>query len=66
MVLVKLIEEGVRRHCRYFKERATWPVTAEKEGTVQEWDSHFSDLKLMVKNPLQKTITMTPWISDAT
>ena len=42
MVLGKIIGEGVRRHCRYFKERATWPITAVKGGTVQEGDSNFN------------------------
>ena len=33
MVLGVLIVEGVMRHRRYVKERATWPITEAKGGT---------------------------------
>ena len=51
MVLGVLIGEGARRHRWYGKERATWPITEVKEGTKQEGNSHFMDLKRRVKKP---------------
>ena len=66
MVLGELIGDRFMRHRRYCKDQATWPIMASNGGTVQDEDSHFNDLKQMVKNILQKTRTTAPWISDAT
>ena len=62
----KLIGKAVRRHRSYFKEQAIWPVLAAKGGTVQEGDSHFSDLQKMANNPSRNTRTAASLISDVT
>ena len=54
MILGELIVEGFRRHCWYFKERDTWPITASKGGMGKEGDLQFNDLKQRVKKPPRK------------
>ena len=67
MVLGELIGEGVMRHRRYCKDRATWPITSVKGCMGQEGDSHFNDLKRRVKKPSRKgRTTMAPCISGST
>ena len=67
MVPGLIIGEGARRHRRYDKELATWPITEVKGGTRQEGDSHFMALKRRVKKTSQREITTSePWISDTT
>ena len=59
MVPGLIIGEGARRHRRYDKELATWPITEVKGGTRQEGDSHFMALKRRVKKPPWKGRTTT-------
>ena len=66
MVLGKLMGEGSRSHHRCCKGRDIWPIAASKGKTVHEGDSHFSDLKKMVKKPFWKARKVALWISDAT
>ena len=60
MVLGELIREGVRRHCRYCKERSNCSITTEKGGTVQEGDYYFDELKQLVKKPSWNKRTTAP------
>ena len=67
MVLGKIICEGVKIQCRYYKDRTTWLITAAKGGTDQEGDSHFNDMKQGVKKPSRKgRIKTSPCISKTT
>ena len=65
MILVELNGEGVRRNRRHCKARSIWSIVAPKGVPTQEGDSHFSDLKKMVKKIMWKARVMEPWISEA-
>ena len=58
MLLGKIVGEGVRNNLKFYKYQFTWPITAVKEDTGQDGDSHFNDLKRRVKKPSQKGRTM--------
>ena len=65
MILIELNGEGVRRNRRHCKARSIWYIVAQKGVPAQEGDSHFSNLKKMVKKIMWKARVMELWISEA-
>ena len=66
MILADLNKEGAKRNHIYCTARSIWPIVTLTRKSIQEVDSHFSDLKNTVNNPTQKSKVVVLWISEFT
>ena len=53
VIMEELKGKGARRNHMYCKARSIWSIVTTEGEPIQEGDSHFSDLKNMVKKPTE-------------